>query len=186
MWNLRSKTPETALTTVPWHQDIAYLCPGAEATPQPTAWIPLLDVNEENGTIKLIRGGHRRSGPGSDPTIMKHFLENRRCGEQTSTRRPMIDLVICYDCIHLGLQEWPVLMQVRTATQSSTLLGRKTSLQVIRRAGAHRLRDGRDNQCHPYWLLKSIHPPCWVVLVRNGWFIWLFVGLPDQVRLRER
>ena len=43
VWNLRSKTPSTALTTVPWHQDIAYLCPGAEATPQPTAWIPLLD-----------------------------------------------------------------------------------------------------------------------------------------------
>ena len=83
VWNLRSKTPETALTTVPWHQDIAYLCPGAEATTQPTAWIPLLDVNEQNGTLKLIRGGHRRNGPGSDPTIMQHFLENTRRGESS-------------------------------------------------------------------------------------------------------
>lgn len=82
VWNLRSKTPNTALTTVPWHQDIAYLCPGAEATPQPTAWIPLLDVNEQNGTLKLIRGGHRRNGSGSDPTILRHFLENDRRGER--------------------------------------------------------------------------------------------------------
>ena len=89
---------------------------GAEATTQPTAWIPLVDVSEQNGTLKLVRGGHRRSashtlssptrvslwqtalftillfsiqnrqllaagGPGSEPTVLQHFLENRRRGE---------------------------------------------------------------------------------------------------------
>ena len=37
-------------------------------------------VNEHNGTLQLIRGGHRRAGPGSGPTIMQHFLENTRDG----------------------------------------------------------------------------------------------------------
>lgn len=70
VWNLRSKTPAMALTTVPWHQDIAYLCPGAESTPQPTAWIPLLDVSEHNGTLKFIKGGHRSTN-GDEQTIMR-------------------------------------------------------------------------------------------------------------------
>ena len=34
IWNIRSKTPRTTLMTVPWHQDTAYLKPGAERTEQ--------------------------------------------------------------------------------------------------------------------------------------------------------
>ena len=30
VWNIRSKTPQTARMTVPWHQDSAYLKDGAE------------------------------------------------------------------------------------------------------------------------------------------------------------
>jgi len=41
---------------VPWHQDCAYLAPGAEHTSQPTAWIPLCDVDRSMGTLRLIRG----------------------------------------------------------------------------------------------------------------------------------
>ena len=59
VWNLRSKTPNNPLMTVPWHQDTAYLAEGAERTLQPTAWIPLLDARGENGTLQVIRGGHR-------------------------------------------------------------------------------------------------------------------------------
>jgi hypothetical protein len=36
VWNIRSKTPNTRLMTVPWHQDTAYLAAGAEQTLQPT------------------------------------------------------------------------------------------------------------------------------------------------------
>lgn len=69
IWNLRSKTPQTRRMTVPWHQDTAYLRPGAENTLQPTAWIPLLDVREEHGPIQVVRGGHRTG------RVLQHHLE---------------------------------------------------------------------------------------------------------------
>ena len=59
IWNIRSKTPRTTLMTVPWHQDTAYLKPGAERTEQPVAWIPLTDVTERNGALQMVRGGHK-------------------------------------------------------------------------------------------------------------------------------
>jgi len=77
VWNLRSKTPHNPLATVPWHQDTAYLAPGAERTLQPTAWIPLVDANRVNGTLQVLRGGHR-SGQ-----IFRHQLE-RTHGHQRS------------------------------------------------------------------------------------------------------
>lgn len=70
VWNIRSKTPDTRLMTVPWHQDTAYLGEGAETTLQPTAWIPFLDANAVNGGLQVLRGGHR---PGS---VVQHRLEN--------------------------------------------------------------------------------------------------------------
>jgi hypothetical protein len=59
VWNIRCKTPVNPLATVPWHQDTAYMVAGCEHTLQPTAWIPLLDARGENGTLQVIRGGHR-------------------------------------------------------------------------------------------------------------------------------
>ena len=58
VWNIRSKTPDNRLLTVPWHQDTAYLATGTERTHQPTAWIPLVDASRTNGTLQVIRGGH--------------------------------------------------------------------------------------------------------------------------------
>jgi hypothetical protein len=70
VWNIRSKTPDTRLMTVPWHQDTAYLGRGAETTLQPTAWIPFLDANAVNGGLQVLRGGHK---PGA---VVPHRLEN--------------------------------------------------------------------------------------------------------------
>jgi ectoine hydroxylase-related dioxygenase (phytanoyl-CoA dioxygenase family) len=70
VWNIRSKTPDTRLMTVPWHQDTAYLGEGAERTLQPTAWIPFIDANAVNGGLQVLRGGHR---PGA---VAPHRLEN--------------------------------------------------------------------------------------------------------------
>ena len=56
---IRTKTPNTPLMTVPWHQDSAYFEEGAENTLQPTAWIPFCDVTEHNGTLQVIRGSHK-------------------------------------------------------------------------------------------------------------------------------
>jgi hypothetical protein len=72
VWNLRSKTPRNPLVTVPWHQDTAYLAEGCQSTLQPTAWIPLVDANRTNGTLQVVRGGHR-SGK-----VFRHRLENTR------------------------------------------------------------------------------------------------------------
>jgi hypothetical protein len=77
VWNLRSKTPLNPLVTVPWHQDTAYLAPGAEHTLQPTAWIPLIDANAENGTLQVLRGGHR-SGK-----VFRHRPERTRGHEKS-------------------------------------------------------------------------------------------------------
>ena len=77
VWNLRSKTPLNPLATVPWHQDTAYLAPGAEHTLQPTAWIPLVDADRVNGTLQVLRGGHR-SGQ-----VFRHRLERTRGHEKS-------------------------------------------------------------------------------------------------------
>ena len=59
VWNLRTKTPVNEQTTVPWHQDNAYLDHNALQVLQPTAWIPLIDANKTNGCMQLIRRGHK-------------------------------------------------------------------------------------------------------------------------------
>jgi len=56
---IRSKTPNTALMTVPWHQDSGYCMEGAEETLQPCAWIPFIDATAENGTLQVVRGSHK-------------------------------------------------------------------------------------------------------------------------------
>ena len=53
VWNLRTKTPRNEQTTVPWHQDNAYFDTDAINTLVPTAWIPLIDANMENGCLQV-------------------------------------------------------------------------------------------------------------------------------------
>ncbi len=77
VWNVRSKTPRNPLATVPWHQDTAYLAPGAEHTLQPTAWIPFIDADKVNGTLQVLRGGHR-SGQ-----VFRHRLERTHGHEKS-------------------------------------------------------------------------------------------------------
>jgi len=59
VWNLRTKTPRNEQVTVPWHQDNAYLDDTCLETLQPTAWIPLLDTNANNGCMQVVSGGHK-------------------------------------------------------------------------------------------------------------------------------
>lgn len=83
VWNLRPKSPGNNLATVPWHQDPAYLAVGSETTPMPTCWIPLCDVNKAMGTLRVIRGGHRKCGG----KLLQHHLErNRRSGASHSAQ----------------------------------------------------------------------------------------------------
>eukprot|EP00794_Sanderia_malayensis_P012089 gene12089-13335_t len=60
VWNLRTKTPGNVETTVPWHQDNAYLEEGSDNILIPTAWIPLIDANLTNGCMMVVSEGHRK------------------------------------------------------------------------------------------------------------------------------
>jgi len=71
VWNLRSKTPLNPLATVPWHQDTAYLAAGNEQVFQPTAWIPLVDVDQSMGTLQVLKGSHRAG------RVSRHHLERK-------------------------------------------------------------------------------------------------------------
>ncbi|XP_069117184.1 phytanoyl-CoA dioxygenase domain-containing protein 1 homolog isoform X1 [Argopecten irradians] len=59
VWNLRTKTPQNEATTVPWHQDSAYLDNESYKVLQPTAWIPLIDATEQNGCMQVAHRGHK-------------------------------------------------------------------------------------------------------------------------------
>lgn len=60
VWNIRSKTPDQTndgQSTVPWHQDNAYLGKECWQYLQLTAWIPLVDTNTENGCMQVCYPG---------------------------------------------------------------------------------------------------------------------------------
>ncbi|XP_064606094.1 phytanoyl-CoA dioxygenase domain-containing protein 1-like [Liolophura sinensis] len=59
VWNLRPKVPRDEVTTVPWHQDAAYMDNESYSQFVLSAWIPFLDATEENGCLKFVKGGHR-------------------------------------------------------------------------------------------------------------------------------
>lgn len=59
VWNLRVKTPHNLATDVPWHQDAAYFSEDSYDHMVVTAWIPFLDTHAENGTMQMVKGGHR-------------------------------------------------------------------------------------------------------------------------------
>lgn len=57
-WNLRTKTPQQAAATVPWHQDNAYSDPSSWPTLMVTGWVPLVDATVQNGCLQMLRGSH--------------------------------------------------------------------------------------------------------------------------------
>ncbi|XP_045198092.2 uncharacterized protein LOC123552472 [Mercenaria mercenaria] len=59
VWNLRTKTPKNEATTVPWHQDCSYTDNSSYNVLIPTAWIPFLDTDENNGCLQIIENGHQ-------------------------------------------------------------------------------------------------------------------------------
>lgn len=57
-FNARAKLPEKEAMEVPWHQDIIFLDPEVENTFMVNFWIPLVDVNVENGCLEIIPDTH--------------------------------------------------------------------------------------------------------------------------------
>ncbi len=54
---VRPKLPNEKLTTLPWHQDSAYM-PNTENDTHLTVWLPLVDVEVENGALQFLPGSH--------------------------------------------------------------------------------------------------------------------------------
>ncbi len=54
---VRPKLPNEKLTTLPWHQDSAYM-PHTENDTHLTVWLPLVDVQVENGALQFLPGSH--------------------------------------------------------------------------------------------------------------------------------
>ena len=54
---VRPKLPNEKLTTLPWHQDSAYM-PETEKDTHLTVWLPLVDVKLENGPLQFLPGSH--------------------------------------------------------------------------------------------------------------------------------
>ena len=59
VFNARPKLPGQQLTVVPWHQDSGYFGTVSEDSLIPTAWIPLVPVDETNGCLQVVAGSHR-------------------------------------------------------------------------------------------------------------------------------
>lgn len=55
---VRPKLPNEKLTTLPWHQDSAYM-PNTEDDLHLTVWLPLVDVNTENGALQFLPRSHK-------------------------------------------------------------------------------------------------------------------------------
>jgi len=83
VWNIRTKTPSNPLATVPWHQDTAYMTAGSEITFQPTIWIPLCNATVENGTLRMIKGGHTAC----NRRVLPHYLESGRKEKATHSEQ---------------------------------------------------------------------------------------------------
>ncbi|GLV54971.1 L-proline 4-hydroxylase [Dictyobacter sp. S3.2.2.5] len=59
VYNVRPKVPHVAAGAVPWHQDKSYW-PDANSNPVITAWVALVDANEENGCLQIMPRTHRQ------------------------------------------------------------------------------------------------------------------------------
>ncbi len=70
VFNARPKLPGQQLTVVPWHQDSGYFGTVSEQSLIPTAWIPLVPVDETNGCLQVVAGSHRLG-------VVDHHTENR-------------------------------------------------------------------------------------------------------------
>ena len=72
-FHLRPKLPESTLTSFPWHQDSQYYGAITEHLHIITAWVPLVDTDEQNGCLWIIPGSQRwgllKGARGADQNI---------------------------------------------------------------------------------------------------------------------
>ena len=72
---VRPKLPAEGITTIPWHQDSAYI-PETEKAHLLTLWLPLVPVDANNGALQFLPGTHHLE-------IQKH--DDRKAGALPTT-----------------------------------------------------------------------------------------------------
>jgi hypothetical protein len=70
---VRPKLPQAQRTTYPWHQDSGYYGAQTAGSHILSVWIPLVDVDEQNGCMQCLPGSHRW---GLLPTQSNEFGHN--------------------------------------------------------------------------------------------------------------
>ncbi len=58
VYRLRPKLPHYGPGVVPWHQDSGYFEPYCDKSLILTCWVPLVDADEDNGCLQVLRYGH--------------------------------------------------------------------------------------------------------------------------------
>lgn len=66
VYRIRPKLPSWTRGEVPWHQDSGYLLAHCDRHMIVTCWVPLVDVDEENGCLYVIPQSHRNG-------IIRHY-----------------------------------------------------------------------------------------------------------------
>ncbi|MEM7134837.1 MAG: phytanoyl-CoA dioxygenase family protein [Chloroflexota bacterium] len=66
VYRIRPKLPGWARGEVPWHQDSGYLLAHCDQHLIVTCWVPLVDVDEENGCLYVLPNSHRKG-------IIRHY-----------------------------------------------------------------------------------------------------------------
>lgn len=56
---LRMDVPQDTRNVLNWHQDSSYFQPAQSGSNGLVAWVPLLNVNKENGTVIVCSGSHK-------------------------------------------------------------------------------------------------------------------------------
>jgi len=90
----------------PWHQDIAYWNPGYEYDGRINVWIPLQDVNEDNGCMHFVPGSHKldvlhHQSIGNNPRV--HGLEVKPSAEFDKLLEKAVACPIAAGCATMHL-----------------------------------------------------------------------------------
>lgn len=120
-YQLRAKQPtryHDRLTVFPWHQDTQYYGMHTQHLHIVTVWIPLADVNEQNGCLWFIPGSHKWGAFEGERDVeknMRSFVDVEKRGTPTPVPMKVGDVVLFHNLAfhsskqnHTPLARWNV------------------------------------------------------------------------------
>jgi len=110
-YQLRAKQPTRyldRLTEFPWHQDTQYYGLHTKLLHIVTAWIPLIDVDEENGCLWFIPGSHKWGafeGERDELQNMHSFINVEERGTPVSAPAKVGDVIFFHNLVFHSSQQ---------------------------------------------------------------------------------